>query len=155
MATYIFDLDGTLSNNLHRLPLLKAGKWEEYNRACHLDTPIDPTIAMLRLVKSAGHSVFIWSGRSNTERAATVKWLLTHTGYEFTENDLWMRDNRLNNAELKLSWLKDLDGKLLQGLKKGAIFDDQPDTVAMFRNQGFVCYDVGSVDQSLSTNPLS
>lgn len=35
----VFDIDGTLMNEVHRSHLREAGRWEEYFDACDLDTP--------------------------------------------------------------------------------------------------------------------
>ena len=63
----IFDLDGTLALIEHRRPLVEGDKkdWPGFFAACVDDEPNKPVIQTFRALQDHGHSMWIFSGRSD------------------------------------------------------------------------------------------
>lgn len=152
---YIFDLDGTLANIDHRQHFVvgDAKDWRAFFAACVHDVPNLPVIRTLQALRSAGAECWIWSGRSDEVRPATVEWLCKHGCFGWPTGFLpaWpfgaperfrMRaagDFR-PDEELKLGWLGDLDPPERNRLT--AVFDDRDKVVAMWRSFGVPCFQV-------------
>jgi predicted secreted acid phosphatase len=81
-----FDLDSTIANTYHRqwmVPAILAKgpgapTWDDYSMECANDTPIEGTVALMRMLSSAGHLIFIITGRSAAAEALTRHWLNRH-----------------------------------------------------------------------------
>lgn len=149
---YIFDLDGTLADCLHRKHYLDdvedPTRWRKFYAACHLDRPIAAVIDVLERLRVTGAEIWIFSGRSDEVRAQTVDWLTKHTSFMSwdLETQLVMRragDHR-GDEELKYemltSMLKEDRDRLV------AIFDDRDRVVKMWREAGVPCFQVAPGD---------
>lgn len=133
--TAIVDLDGTLCNHRHRVPLI-AGmpkKWDEFHAACTEDTVND---WCLRLVHSLARNcwiVFI-TGRPEKYRDQTENWLRK---WHIDDYTLFMKpdgDHRTDfdfKSEVFDKHLKDKDVLFA--------IDDRKSTADMWRNKGVVC----------------
>lgn len=149
---YIFDLDGTLANCRHRLPILSSGtddRWDRFFAACLDDAPIKPVIQTLRLLLSDKADVWIWTGRSESVRNFTRFWLWTHAGLTVPEDGgdfLKMRpiDDHTPDDQLKFSWLWAMKPK--DRARLTAVFEDRDRVVAMWRNNGVKCFQVNYGD---------
>lgn len=79
----LVDLDGTLCNHQHRLPLI-AGKtqdtadWDTFSLACSDDVPFTGVIRLVKILEQSGHIIIIASGRSEVAKENTVEWLHRH-----------------------------------------------------------------------------
>jgi hypothetical protein len=79
----LWDLDSTLANTTHRqhmVPAIKAKTgptWEDYSMACVDDTPVEGTVALLRLMTGLDH--YAVSGRSECAYEATLDWFERHS----------------------------------------------------------------------------
>lgn len=116
----VFDLDGTLANCEHRMhhikPLeLESGvkpkkNWKAFFDEMVHDEPIEPIIHILFRHLLADDLVFFCTGRPETHREQTLKWINDHIqtpdGSTFGDEFLYMRgvkDNRkdyVTKAEL-------------------------------------------------------
>ena len=89
----IVDLDGTLCNCEHRLHLVKEKKWDEFHAACKFDEPNewckDLVIRYMR-----DHQIIFLTGRHESARGLTEKWLKQHLKLEDSEYVLHMRPDR-------------------------------------------------------------
>lgn len=147
---WIFDLDGTLADCTHRLPLVTEGNhdWDTFYARCVHDKPIKETINIFRTLVSAQdnygdllNDVWIVSGRSEAVREVTMEWL-HHYGMHITDEQLMMRpvgDYRPDDV-LKQEYLDNMlhdDRMRLVG-----VFDDRDKVVAMWRRNGVRCYQV-------------
>lgn len=90
----LWDLDSTLANTAHRQPMVplikaKAGPtWEDYSMACVDDTPVDGTVALVRLLATSTYTdpdgnrqpyrQYGVSGRSDAARQLTLDWFAKH-----------------------------------------------------------------------------
>jgi phosphoglycolate phosphatase-like HAD superfamily hydrolase len=141
----IFDLDGTLSDATAREHFLKQDPpdWQSFFFACGSDRPVEPMIALLKALdfdnaarpESQRHFISIWTGRPERLRDVTVRWLKRH-GIRLTMlHELRMRDDDDYTAgyELKRRWLHE------QRDMPDLVFEDNPDDVAMWREEGIYC----------------
>lgn len=141
---YIFDLDGTLADCTHRRPLLPD--WDAFYAACDRDTPNKPIIHVMFDLMDHGNDVWIFSGRRDSEREKTIKWLEDHIGVTFNDEHLLMRptgDNTPDDA-LKQSWLNAM--LPIDRARLVATFDDRDRVVAMWRRNGITCLQVAPGD---------
>ena len=133
----VFDLDGTISCDEHRLGYIKQEPqdWKRYFELCPQDKPIWPLIHATRAFWSAGWQVEIWTGRDGGQRYATIWWLHEH---DVKYHDLKMRppgDTR-PNTELKGEWLDECEHP------PELIFEDLPVMVDYWRSRGILCCQV-------------
>lgn len=146
-SLYIFDLDGTLANIEHRLPLLQSkerDRWRRFYEACDRDEPNLPIVETLNRLSASGAEIWLFSGRSDDVREKTIFWLALYTVLKIEEIDqvLSMRpsgDYR-EDVDLKREWLQgmlDVDRERLV-----AIFEDRSRLVAMWRELGITCFQV-------------
>lgn len=146
----VSDLDGTLANIQHRLPLTRADviDWRAVSAAIPNDKPIVPMIGLLRLHVARGHIVHLMSGRSEETRAATVAWLAR---YQVPWHALRLRPagDRSPNWQLKLGWLRTYP-------RQRVLFalDDNPYACRIFARLGVLPLQVGiSPDPSQQNRP--
>jgi FMN phosphatase YigB (HAD superfamily) len=144
---YIFDLDGTLADCQHRVPILAEkqdnNRWRRFYAACDKDEPILAVISTMERLRRFA-DVWIFSGRSEEVRDKTVAWLTEHTS--FTEHDLEtalvMRQEGDHRADdiVKREWL---DGMLHDDRQRlVAVFEDRNRVVTMWREAGIPCFQV-------------
>lgn len=142
----VFDLDGTLADPAHRLPLVDAARgrkdWPAFYAACVDDAPIAPIVAIARALRAAGHAPWIATGRSDEVRAQTLDWLARHNvpcerlvmraAGDFTPDHLlkqrWLRDGTLPRARIAMA------------------FEDRARVVRMWRAHGIACLQVSEDD---------
>lgn len=134
----IFDLDGTLADVAHRRHLVQGGRrdWPAFFLACVDDRPIEPVIAMHRLLTASGARVEIWSGRSDEVREETEAWLAAHIGPGVTVTRMRREGDTQPDDKLKESWL------LEERRRPDLVFDDRDKVVAMWRRHGIRCAQV-------------
>jgi hypothetical protein len=176
----IFDLDGTLANCEHRRHFVDPRKreclcgsqlnslchkckdwqpnWPAFYEACNLDEPIEPVLStFIHLTQGEpfNHDVQIWSGRCESVREKTLKWLVGLTGYcedyQYWDRRLKMRPIGDNTPDevLKERWLdescltvNELSGRITQHQHSiDFVFDDRPKVVRMWRRRGVFVFD--------------
>jgi len=118
--TYIFDLDGTLSDSRHRDEYAQRGEWDTFHGLAYLDKPRKDVEALYRIL-SVKESVIILTGRTEKYREATRIWL---NRFNFMYYELIMRPNG--------NYMKSPDWKLgvLSSIKSTTmVFDDRKDIV--------------------------
>lgn len=146
---YIFDLDGTLALIEHRRHILDEKddphRWRRFYARCGKDQPNAPVIRVMEALRRFA-DVWIWSGRSDEVRSATIEWLCFHTTFNPWGLErgglLTMREAGDYTADdvLKKRWLDDMlidDRNRLAG-----VFDDRDRVVAMWRANGVQCFQV-------------
>lgn len=88
----VFDLDGTLSDTRHRLPLVESApkQWDAFFREARWDPPLAEGVELAR--KWAREcAVGYVTGRPERCRADTLAWLSEHG---LPAGELWMRGDR-------------------------------------------------------------
>jgi FMN phosphatase YigB (HAD superfamily) len=152
---YIFDIDGTLADNGHRLhyigdaeskekPMVIQKDWDTYRAKAIDDTVIIPVADMFRDIQWCcdrnDSNTAIITGRSIVESDTTHHWL--------KENDLmpsagvWMRDDGdcRRDATVKLEILTRLLSAHGMDKSRVVIFEDRTRVVIAYRNAGMtVC----------------
>ena len=135
----IFDLDGTLADLTHREHLIQGEQkdWATFFLQCVHDKPIHSTILVNNALYKAGHSIDIWTGRSDMVKVETIVWLAK---YGIRYNNLKMRpglDHTPDNI-LKQSWL--LETPPYE--RPHIVFEDRQIVVDMWRSHNIQCAQV-------------
>ena len=133
METIIFDLDGTLADCTHRVPLLPD--WDAFYSACDKDEPIEPIIALYDELLDSPFRLEIWSGRRISEFGKTLDWFNKHGILLPSEMRMRPEGDHRPDTELKAGWLDDFNAKPL------LVFEDRTSVVKMYRERGIqVCH---------------
>ena len=138
MADIIFDVDGTLMNVEHRRHHVEKspGKKRDFNafrQATVDDTPHDDIVDMAKMLKNAGHTIIISTGRLESEKSITIK-QLKDAGVAY--DALYMRPTNLQSVpdyEIKEAMLEQMRK---DGYKPTMAFDDRRAVVDMWRRNG-------------------
>ena len=139
MNYVIFDLDGTIADNGHRVHYLeqKPKDWDSYNDACMSDK-LKPNIAeLMRLLICQGLDVIILTGRIDTVRAESILWL-RRNGIVY--DHLIMRKDGDYRSDTVVKWEMYME-QIFPNYKKKPIFvvEDRNKVVAMWREKGITC----------------
>lgn len=153
----IFDLDGTLADDGHRAHYLhplhaigcdeiyhqagicRCGKrrdWDRYFAAAGNDLP-KPNIIKVCNDLARWHKIYILSGRSESTRDVTRKWL-HEQGVVYDKLMLRGIEDRTQDDVLKLRWVEELGIKA----KVLCIFEDRQRVVDAWRRAGYTCFQV-------------
>ena len=174
----IFDLDGTLALDDHRKHFILGEKkdWHSYFDACGLDEPNMPIIDTLKALYLNGHSIEIWTGRSEGThvpsasrmvgewRCTTLLWLLDQ-GIRCMDSYypvLPERHHPVGKYAVQVEHLKmrpvsvyipdvELKGRWLEtaikeGRKPDLVFEDRLRVVEWWREQDISCVQVAQTD---------
>lgn len=188
----IFDLDGTLANCEHRRHFVDPSKdpkaweyshddwrlldkygspsiekkwqpdWKSFYEACDYDTPIEQVCQIFDDL-AVDNEIEIWSGRCESVREKTLKWLYDYVPY--SSQNLRMRpigDNTPDD-QLKEEWLNQLlltprfDNFLFKGPEDRSVtlknytvdfvFDDRPKVIRMWRRRGVFVFNCCQHDE--------
>jgi len=136
-----FDIDGTLSDNSHRLHYLseKPKNWTMFKSEMVNDPPIGPIRRIAHEMYFTGHDVIICTGRSEDSREVTELWL---DAQAIRYEKLYMRkegDYRSDDI-IKKELLDEIVADF--GKKPNIVFDDRPRVVKMWRENGVFVADV-------------
>lgn len=133
----IFDIDGTLADNSHRLHFItnqRPKDWESYNNAMPLDEPIEPMVLLCRAINLT-IPVLLTSGRNESYRDTTEMWLgennIKHAGM-FMRRDGDRREDYIVKREM----LQEIRMLLFDPI---IVIDDRKQVVDMWRRQGLIC----------------
>lgn len=147
---FIFDLDGTLANIDHRLKYVttKPANWGAFNKLVYEDPVIDPVARVLHSLKT-GYEIVFMSGREGSERCVkqTEKWLADKLRFSAVHNvNLFMRKEKDYRADsiIKLELLKEF---VEPNYNVIGVFDDRPQVVKMWKDNGYFVFDVKQTDR--------
>ena len=137
MKCAIFDLDGTLADNVPRLHLIQCDEpdWDEYYRRVFDDAPIAGAVATAKAL-SLDMPIVIVTGRRESTRHDTARWLERHGvpfGLLFMRSETDFRPNAVIKEVI-------VDEMLVVGWKPAVAFDDHPEAVKMFRAKGITTF---------------
>lgn len=142
----IFDLDGTLANHHHRVHLVTGPSnkkdFSAFNAACVNDTLMLPIVQVFQGLRYVGHTLEIWSGRSDAVRKETEHWLECH-GIFPDQLLMRMEGDYTPDHELKEMWLMHA---ISCGQTPDLVFDDRTRLVEMWRRNGIQCCQVAPGD---------
>jgi 2-hydroxy-3-keto-5-methylthiopentenyl-1-phosphate phosphatase len=141
----IFDLDGTIANISHRVHYLKDYEnpdgswnkkvnWSKFHNSISEDIVVEPIKFMLNHLYSNFIDIIILTGRNNSVKKNTVKWLRDN---EVSYDHLIMRpkNDYRSDTVFKLEQLKKLEKKF----KIHFIVEDRNRVVKMWRDEGYIC----------------
>ena len=140
----ILDLDGSVADLTHRLPLIQGEKkeWDLFHAACSDDKPIWPIIVLVRLLSSRGLKIIIVTGRPYSSEETTRSWL---RGHSVPFDYLFMRptDNHWLDSHLKQEILWN---ELPPTEQISYVLEDRNQVVEMWRRNGLTCLQVADGD---------
>lgn len=136
---YIFDIDGTLADNEHRVHFITKCKPKDYKsfyRAQSDDKPIMDVILLCRALKLSHYPIILLTGRPNEYRELCEKWLKQNwIPYDM----LLMRntgDFRPDNVIKEEIYFREIEPHFtILG-----VFEDRKRCVDMWRKLGITCY---------------
>ncbi len=145
----IFDLDGTIAlvYKRRKLSAKENGKidWDIFfdSKNIKLDQPNLPVIETLNSLKEKGFKIIILSGRLNTTKNATLKWLKKN---KVQFDQIKMRENTpkgkyISDIDLKQKWLNEIGQENIL-----CVFDDRKKLVEMWRKNNLTCFQVAEGD---------
>lgn len=137
-----FDLDGTLANIEHRLYLIdkrdgSKPDWRSFYRSCVNDTPIHTLIRVAEAMWNAGHTIEVWSGRSDEVRPETEEWL-GNAGVQYHTLRMRKAADKRKDCVVKAEWFDALEPHERPVLA----FDDRQQVVDFWRSRGVLCCQV-------------
>jgi FMN phosphatase YigB (HAD superfamily) len=159
----VFDLDGTLRDPTHRVPLISGSSrdWDGFYKACADDAPIWHQINNLKHLVERGENVMIWSGCADIARLTTIDQLnawgivigndpISRAAEEPGDtivDSLWMRSHGdyTPDDQLKKEWYEHYS---VYGEHDPItmVFDDRDCMVKMWRSVGVTCIQVAEGD---------
>ena len=154
MKKVIFDLDGTLAliDNRRASSTMSNGKinWSIFFDPKNIDKdlPNQAVIDIAKLLKSTGHEIIIFSGRSGSTEDATKDWL---NKFDVPFDILKMRpagtpSSFMPDHKLKKQWFNDLFPTQSDVSEILCVFDDRDSVVKMWRDLGLTCMQVAPGD---------
>lgn len=142
----VFDLDGTLLNIDHRLPLVKTKPkdWAQFDKDIPNDTANEPVAHIYRTYRDGpnreSYDLVFASGRNERTREVTEENLLANGlgGYDH----LYMRgmDDYRSDDIVKEEMLREIEFDW--GKKPDMVFDDRPRVVNMWKRNGIFVFNV-------------
>ena len=142
---WVFDIDNTLADVHHRWHHLREGKknWDAFFAAQHKDEPYAAVLDVLHaLATNKDDAIIVVTGRDERFRDVSLVWLNRHIGYEFRNEDLYMRpagnreDDHILKVKIVKNWLQ-----RHPNFKVGAIFEDRHRIIDAFRNEGWYTFE--------------
>jgi len=143
--TVIVDLDGTLADNTHRQHWLDTNqhkgmtadeRWRVFFGLCGSDSPKSKVIEIVKIFKSAGHPIWIFSGRSDEVKLETVRWLSYYT-VPYDKLVMRQKDDHRCDTEVKRAMIAPYSKNQFL-----CVLDDRDTVVAMWRELGLLCLQV-------------
>lgn len=141
---WVFDIDGTLADNAHRMHHLDGKKeWDAFFAKQHLDEPYQPVIDVLHALANdrPGDAVIIVTARDERFREDSLEWLNKHIPW-ISHDLMFMRPagDRGNDDVMKVQIIKNWLAAN-PGYQVGAIFDDRHRIIDAFRNEGWYTFE--------------
>ena len=164
----VWNLDGTLANCEHRLHFIREPdmwianpefvknpmqssimtnpewrnfkpNWNAFYEACDKDKPIRAVCDILRDL-SCEYDYEIWSGRCESVRDKTEKWIQDYLYCTFNSDKLRMRPigDYTPDDQLKERWLYEA---LAKGEKIDFVFDSDAASISMWKSRGVFVFD--------------
>lgn len=152
MSLFLFDIDGTIANNEHRVHLIKTKGWDAFFDACGEDLPITHMLELLGTLLTHDDqtiNVALATGRPQRVIDKTRAWIeaqLANAGFVngisnfpiFGRKDGDHRPDDVVKKELIAEITKFYDEPITM------VFDDRTSVVKMWRAAGIPCAQVVS-----------
>lgn len=154
MGIYIFDLDGTLSDNRWRRKLLeeKEINFAGFEVMCEEDKCHKNVVRIHNILAEKFHKIIYMTARKEKHRKSTLRWLNKNVrlgAYEdrISEAPLYMRkdDDNRDDTLVKMGFISDLLSTYDKSEIYG-IFDDRTKVVKMWQSLGLPVFQVNHFD---------
>ena len=142
---WVFDVDGTLANNLHRIKHLTAQSkkdWDSFFAEQHKDSPFDAVFDVMNALHATGHKVIVITARDERFREVTLTWLNEHARFDISNDDLYMRDggDRRDDDYIKIEIVNEIlknnpDYKIM------GVFEDRHRVIDAWREAGYYVFE--------------
>ena len=140
----VFDIDGTIANCDHRLHWIKSTpkNWPAFNRGMKSDTVHTHIVWLMQTMHSAGCTILIATGRSESDRQPTERWLHDIANVSSLYSKLYMRPANDYRADdiVKEELLNQM---IVDGFTPSIVVDDRPTVLRMWRKRGLTTLAVG------------
>lgn len=145
------DLDGTLCNVNHRVPLLKElenkglsyrERIDLFTAQCDNDQVNDWCLKLIRAMRAKGYPILFVTGRSEKFRSETCNWMMHYLDLDLLyRSSLFMRPEGSSQAdsEFKESIYMNQIKPHYQVL---FCLEDRPSVACMLRSHGLICLQV-------------
>lgn len=138
----LVDIDGTLADISHRLRHVQGDKknWDAFFSEMSEDELREDVVELVRKSKNDLYELFLVSGRPNTYREQTLRWLKENGVSDFFSG-LIMREefDKRPDTETKLDILN-----LFGAHNIAYVIDDRPSVIRMWKENGVEVLDVGN-----------
>jgi len=156
IPAYIFDIDGTLANNEHRVHFIRQepkdwGRFYDIDLVLK-DKPIPHMVKLARTLHNADQAIVFSTGRPEKLRLPTVKWLYYHVigdpyKTSWLSERLYMRPEKMTDGDpdhredyvVKRELLRKI---VWDGFTPIMVFDDRLQCVKLWRSEGIPCAQV-------------
>lgn len=146
--TIIVDIDGTISKVGDRLKHIQKDKpdWDSFYNDSFEDAPIMEIIELVKLFKKQkGYRIVFCTGRRESVREITEKWIEKYLGFKPSIDSLLMRPNgdHRHDTEVKPEQLEKSSVFFSDVL---FILEDRNSMVKKWRDLGYTCLQVAEGD---------
>lgn len=127
------DIDGVLADVRPYVEKYLPHNWKTYFSHTHAFQAIEPLFALLYSLQEQAHDITLVTGRPESNRNLTERWLKDYYGFPLP---ILMRkdtDHR-STCEIKLEWFR--------WIRPDLIIDDEPTVVKTATDEGFVVLQV-------------
>lgn len=161
--TFIFDIDGTLADCSQRLKYILPPEdvkaiitddgakldwdgpdWETFHKECVNDSIIPNVVNLLNTLKNTGYKIILVTGRPESSRDLTIKWLKDKAYLDVSDIEMYMREDGDHRPDYVIK--KEIYNKYLKDIKIYGVFEDRKQCVDMWRSLGLTCYQVADGD---------
>lgn len=147
---FIFDIDGTIADCSHRLPLIYENvekrikkpnpDWDAFHKASNGDLPISNVMRVLASLDNAYNILFV-TGRPEFTRDRTQKWLDTFLWLD----SYWLYMRPDNNRRPDYQVKREIyETQIKDKYDVIGVFEDRDQCVQMWRELGLQCYQVNN-----------
>jgi len=143
MTTIVCDMDGTLSNCVHRQHLAETGKWDEFHSQL-LGDSIYRDVGWFLATLPKAYTVIILTGRDEAYQKDTWTWLDNHKLAGSIDHIIMRPElNYVPDHILKPRLLEEHVGSKALVLDEVAVvLEDRDKVVEAWRNYGLPCWQV-------------
>lgn len=139
--TVLVDVDGTVTVRTFGAPDRRGPyDWSRVGE----DEPNLPVIALVRILREAGHRIVFCSGRDAVCIGETWRWLVDH-GVALPGDDLFMRAEKDNRPDHEVK-AEIYDREIVGNYDVRYVLDDRSAVVRMWRERGLTVLQVAAGD---------
>lgn len=144
-SAFIFDLDGTLCDATPRYKkyVEDCKNWEEFYAHCDEDDPQWTVCLVLRALRKSGFDILFVTGRRESARKATLKWIEEYLGKDVAISEhLFMRSAEDGFCEDYVTKCRNYREHIKDKWSICGVFEDRGQCVKAWRDLGLRCYQV-------------